>query len=167
MKRIAASVIVIASMATAGYAFAQDATQADANQTTTEVSKDSNNGKHGPIDLETFSRMDSLKAADTNNDGTLSREEIEAFVQKRMIQRAADRMEKRLDVNGDGKITLDEIQKQKAKEFAALDRNDDGKLERKELRAVHHGKQGRHNWHGKHGGKADGWHHKASQQKQK
>ncbi len=87
--------------------------------------------------------MDSLKAADTNNDGTLSREEIEAFVQKRMVQRAADRMEKRLDVNGDGK------------------------LERKELRAAHHGKQGRHNWHGKHGGKADGWHHKASQQQQK
>jgi hypothetical protein len=164
MKRIAASIIVVASMATAGYAFAQDTNSADTNQAKAEISKDGKNFKHGPVDLEKFSRMDSLKAADTNNDGTLSREEIEAFVQKRMVQRAADRMEKRLDVNGDGKITLDEIQKQKAKEFAALDRNDDGKLERNELRAAHHGHHGKHGWHGKHGGKADGWHHKASQQ---
>lgn len=169
MKRITASVVVIASMVTAGYAFAQDVNQADANQAETEVSKDTKSFKHGPIDLEKFSQMDSLKAADTNNDGTLSRAEIEAFVQKRMIQRAADRMEKRLDVNGDGTITLDEIQKQKAKEFAALDRNDDGKLERKELRAAHHGhhgKQARRDWH-RHGGKAGGERHKTSQQNQK
>lgn len=167
MKRIAASVIVVASIATAGFAFAQDADQADANETAADISRDVKDFKHGPVDLETFAGMDSLKAIDTDNDGTLSRAEIEAFVQKRMIERAADRMEKRLDVNGDGKITLDEIQKQKAKEFAALDRNDDGKLEGKELRASHHGKQGKHNWHRKHGDKASGWHNKADEHKQK
>jgi hypothetical protein len=68
-------------------------------------------------------------------------------VLKQIVQRRADRLERRLDVNSDGKVTLDEIQKQKAKEFAALDRNDDGKIDRKELRAAHHGK---HGWHGKH-----------------
>ncbi|MGB3643086.1 MAG: calcium-binding protein [Mesorhizobium sp.] len=165
MKRISASVILVASIATAGYAFAQDNNQADANQTSVEVpAKDSKNFKRAPIDLEKFSKMDRLKAADTNGDGTLSRDEIENMVMKRMIERMANRMEKRLDINGDGKVTLEEIQKQKAKQFAVLDRNDDGQLDRKELRTTHHGHHGKRGWHGKHS-KASGWHHKASQQK--
>lgn len=161
MKRIAASVVVMVSMVTAGYAFAQDNNQTETNQTSVETTKDGKNF-NGPIDLEKFSKMDRLNAADTNGDGTLSRDEIEAFVQKRMVERMADRMERRLDVNGDGKVTLDEIQKQKAKEFAALDRNDDGKLDRKELRAAHHGKHAKHHRHGKHGGNR---HHKMNHHK--
>lgn len=164
MKRIAASVVVMVSMVTAGYAFAQDNNQTETSQTSVETMKDRKNF-NGPIDLEKFSKMDRLKAADTNGDGTLSRDEIEAFVQKRMVERMANRMERRLDVNGDGKVTLDEIQKQKAKEFAALDRNDDGKLDRKELRAAHHGKHAKHHRHGKHGGKAGNWHHKTNHHK--
>lgn len=154
MKRITASIIVLASIASAGYAFAQDAQQPDAAQTTTEAPKDIKHGMRGPIDVEQFSKMDNLKAADANGDGTLSREEIENYAQKKIIKRAADRMERRLDINGDGKVTLDEIQKQKQKEFAALDRNDDGKLDRKELRAAHHGKK-----HGRHGGHGVVRHH--------
>ncbi len=76
-----------------------------------------------------------------------SRDEIEALALKRMVSRAADRMERRLDVKGDGKITLEAIEKQRQKEFAALDRNEDGKLDRHELRAGkkfhHHGPKGR------------------------
>jgi Ca2+-binding EF-hand superfamily protein len=148
MKKLAASIIVLASVASVGYAFAQDEQKSDMNQEMTDVSKDGKKGNRGPIDLQKFSNMDKLKAADTNNDGTLSREEIENFVMKRMVERQADRMQRRLDVNGDGKVTLDEIQKQKEKEFAALDRNDDGKLDRRELRAAHH--KGNHGGHGKH-----------------
>ena len=151
MKRITASIIVLASIASAGYAFAQDTQQPDAAQTTTEAPEEIENGKRGPIDFEQFSKMDDIKAADANGDGTLSREEIENYAQQRIIQRAARRMERRLDINGDGTVTLDEIQKQKQKEFAVLDRNDDGTLDRKELRAAHHGKQrGRHGGHGFH-----------------
>ena len=148
MKKIAASIIILASIASAGYAFAQDEQKPDMNQEMPDMSKDGNKPGRGPIDLEKFSHMDDLKAADANNDGTLSRDEIENFVLKRMVERQANRMERRLDVNGDGKVTLDEVQKQKAKEFAALDRNDDGKLDRKELRAAHH--KGKHGGYGKH-----------------
>ncbi|GFP62721.1 hypothetical protein BCBD1442_20790 [Brucella ceti] len=55
-------------------------------------------------------------------------------------------------MNGDGKVTLDEIQNQRKKEFAALDRNDDGKLDRHEMRAAkmsHRGRKGHHEM-GKH-----------------
>ncbi|MNE92623.1 EF hand [compost metagenome] len=106
--------------------------------------------------------MDELKAADTNGDGVLSRDEIEALALKRMVSRAADRMERRLDVKGDGKITLEAIEKQRQKEFAALDRNEDGKLDRHELRAgkkFHHGPKGPH-----HGGKGKMEHHQPKPQ---
>jgi len=74
----------------------------------------------------------------------------------------ADRMERRLDVNGDGKVTIDEIEKQKQKEFAALDRNNDGKLEGKELRAAHKGSHGAHG--SRHGGQDK--HHQWTKHKQ-
>ncbi|MGN6143756.1 MAG: EF-hand domain-containing protein [Mesorhizobium sp.] len=149
MKRLAASVIILIAISSVGYTYAQGEDQSDVVQEKAETSKDAKVFKRGPVDLAQFSKMDELKAADTNGDGTLSRDEIEAMVMKRMVERMANRAERRLDVNGDGKVTLDEIQKQKEKEFAALDRNDDGKLDRKELRAGHHGKK--HDRHGKHG----------------
>ena len=98
----------------------------------------------GAVDLSEFTNMDRLKQADTNGDGTLSQEEIEAMAMKRMVERQARRMTNRLDVNGDGVVTIAEVEKQKEKRFALMDRNDDGKLERSELR---HGK----NFHKGHG----------------
>jgi hypothetical protein len=88
----------------------------------------------GAIDLAEFANMDRLKKADANGDGTLSQEEITAMVQKAMIERKVDRATRRLDINGDGTVTLAEIEKQKAKRFAIMDRNDDGKIEKAELR---------------------------------
>jgi Ca2+-binding EF-hand superfamily protein len=71
-----------------------------------------------------------------------------------MVKRAADRMERRLDVNGDGKISLEAIEKHRTARFAELDKNKDGKLDRSELKAgKHHGKgEQRHKGkdHGKH-----------------
>lgn len=149
MKRTIASVVLVASLATTGYVFAQDADQADNVETAVETHNDGMRFNRAPIDLAKFSRMDDLTAADTNGDGTLDREEIEAYALKQMVKRMADRMERRLDINGDGTVTLEEIEKQKAKEFAALDRNDDGKLDRKEMRAAHkNGKGGKHSQRG-------------------
>jgi hypothetical protein len=148
MNRIVASLVILASVSSVGYAFAQDEKKSDVTQEDTSASTNERHFKRGPVDLQKFSNVENLKAADANGDGTLSREEIEAEAMKRMVKRMADRMERRLDVNGDGKVTIEEVEKQKQKEFAALDRNEDGKLDRKEMRAAHKG--GRHAGHGKH-----------------
>lgn len=88
----------------------------------------------GTIDLAEFTNMDRLKQADTNGDGTLSKDEIEAMAMKQLVEQRARRITNRLDVNGDGVVTIAEVEKQKAKRFALLDRNDDGKLDKSELR---------------------------------
>ncbi len=88
----------------------------------------------GAVDLTEFTNTDRLKQTDTNGDGTLSPQEIEAMVMKRMVELQARRKTNRLDVNRDGAVTIAEVEKQKGKRFALLDRNDDGKLEQSELR---------------------------------
>ena len=142
----------------AGYSFAQGG--GDAAEDEAIVENDAEAGapnerfKRGPVDLERFSRLDNLKEADKDGDGTLSREELEAHALARIIERRANRMERRLDVNGDGTVTIEEIEKHRAKQFAALDRNDDGQLDRKEMRA---GKQFRD--HGPRKGRHHGMRH--------
>ena len=91
--------------------------------------------KDGAIDLAEFTNIDRLKKADANGDGTLSRDEITAMVEKAKTERKVERATRRLDVNGDGTVTLTEVEKQKAKRFAVMDRNDDGKIEKAELRS--------------------------------
>lgn len=165
MKSKTLYIAVIASALLSTSAFAQEKVKDATDKSATDTSitqNDGAKGKRGPIDFEKFSRMEELKAADTNGDGVLSRDEIEALALKRMVSRAADRMERRLDVKNDGNITLEAIEKQRQKEFAALDRNEDGQLDRSELRAgkkSHHGPKGPH-----HGGKGKMEHHQPKTQ---
>ncbi|RCS22639.1 calcium-binding protein [Phyllobacterium salinisoli] len=149
MKTLPVYIALATSIVLAYPSFAQDENGTNSNSHPVDISDSSHkNLEKEPIDLVQFSKTAELKAADTNGDGTLSHEELEALAMKRMASRAADRLQRRLDVNGDGKVTLEEVEKQRGKEFAALDRNDDGKLDRKELRA---GKRFRHDGHhGKH-----------------
>ncbi|MFV0800170.1 calcium-binding protein [Brucella sp. MAB-22] len=165
MKSKTAFIAVIATSLLAVPALAQENSSANtdkpAAETTVAPNKDMK-GKRGPVDLEKFSRMDDLKAADTDGDGVLSRAEIEALALKRIVSRAADRMERRLDVNGDGKVTLAEVENQRKKEFAALDRNEDGKIDRSEMRAakMHHQARGSHHKGSHHMGNHKGGEHK-------
>ncbi len=137
---------LVASSVLASPVLAQDASKTNTEKTVEQTSK---KPEREPIDLAKFSRMDELKAADTDKDGILSREEIEAHALKMMVKRSADRMERRLDVNGDGKISLEAVEKNRAERFAELDKNKDGKLDRSELKAgKRHGKDGHHGRHG-------------------
>ena len=90
--------------------------------------------KDGAVDLAEFTNMDRLKKADANGDGILSQDEITAMIEKAILERKVERATRRLDIDGDGTVTLAEIEKQKAKRFALMDRNDDGKIEKAELR---------------------------------
>lgn len=142
-------IALIASAVLTSPVLAQETTKA-ANDVKMETSDKTKHSKREPIDLKKFSNVDDLKAADTDKDGFLSRVEIEAYVQAQMIKRAADRMERRLDVNKDGKISIDAIEKHRGEKFAELDKNKDGKLDRSELKAAkdHHKSEWKHK--GKH-----------------
>lgn len=144
-------IALIASSVLATPVLAQEAAKTTTDDAAVETSTTSEHRGRGPIDLATFTNIEELKAADTNKDGILSREEIEAYALKKIVQRAADRIERRLDVNHDGKISLEAIEKQRTEKFNELDTNKDGKLDRAELKAGKH--------HGKHHGKHDGKHH--------
>jgi Ca2+-binding EF-hand superfamily protein len=106
---------------------------------------------------------DRLKAADTNNDGMISREEAKALPrilehfdaidtnkdgqittdELRAFHRAQrgehrGEMWKKLDANGDGKLSREEVagRPHLAKEFDAIDTNKDGFLSPEELQAA-------------------------------
>ena len=130
---------------TAGYSFAQSSDE-PRNSVSAETKAERQDGafKREPIDLETFSRMEDLKAADTDGNGVLSRTEIEAHALAQLVKRTADRMERRLDINRDGTVTVEEVEKHKAKRFALIDTNDDGQLDRREMRAGKDFRKGGH-----------------------
>jgi len=95
--------------------------------------------KDGFISLEESGsrRIDMLKAADTNGDGELSQEELVAHIQKREYERRARQMSRMLDVDGDGKVTIAEIERQHEKRLALMDTNDDGQISQDEMRRAH------------------------------
>lgn len=108
-------------------------------------------GAIGPDEMGR-NRIDRLKKADADGDGTLSQKEIEDMVLQRMVERRARHTAHRLDINGDGTVTIAEIQDRQAKRFAFMDRDSDGKLQRDELRHSHR-------FHKGHNGKHHRWHH--------
>ena len=112
---------------------------------------DANND--GAVDQQEFATAQNLKDADTNGDSALSKDELVTMIQKRQAERQAERLTRRLDVNGDGTVTIAEIEKQRGERFALMDRNDDGKLEQSELRRG--GRDGGHRKFGRQGGRGD------------
>ena len=127
-------------------------------------------------------KMMLLKQADTNNDGVITKAELDAAQQKkfqsfdadnngevtkeeilnnftRHYEKMATRITRKFDLNQDGKVSADEFKKHAEHKLYMLDLNDDGKISKDELpRRMHRGKHhGKH--HGKYCPKHKGEHH--------
>jgi len=75
---------------------------------------------------------DALRKLDTNKDGKIDEKELAAFRETRKKERC-DAMFKYMDKNNDGKISKDEARGLWADNFAELDANKDGFLDRAEV----------------------------------
>lgn len=96
------------------------------------------------VSMEEFMLLHDLrfKNADANNDGALDSSEIDAIVAVRADQMKT-RMLERLDGDGDGQISAEEFATPFQERFSRLDRNDDGSIERSEMRRDRGGREGR------------------------
>ncbi|MBO6719173.1 MAG: EF-hand domain-containing protein [Rhizobiaceae bacterium] len=70
---------------------------------------------------------------DADSDGKLTVGEIAAEMERQRHMRRAERMVERYDIDGDGSLTLDEIQTNQREVFALMDRNNDGVIEEGEI----------------------------------
>jgi Ca2+-binding EF-hand superfamily protein len=143
MKRIA-FLAIIAALATAGIAAGQKPHQGRGPGAAYLFEKLDANGD-GAITLEEMRAhaQERRKAADLNGDGQVSPEEIELLHQERAAERFA-----RIDANGDGVLSRDEVPDRYGHRFEKLDTNGDGVVSQSEMQS---GKAGRHQ--GKHRGK--------------
>ena len=92
-------------------------------------------------------------AADTNGDGGLSLEEIEAFREaerEHRMEMRKQRMFDRQDTNGDGVISIDEFESRGMPMFERIDADGDGEITEAELSEMK----------GHRGHRRGGWHHR-------
>ncbi len=97
-------------------------------------------GKVTPAEIEAL-RTARLMAADADKDGFLSPDELSAMAMGRMQARATDmatQMIERQDADGDGKLSLAEMQPRTPQErmFRRLDTDNDGALSEAEIAAA-------------------------------
>lgn len=89
----------------------------------------------GDVSFEEFAAAMKTRMgkADADGDGKTTVAEIASEIERMRAERQAQRIVKRFDTNGDGALTMDEIEARQKKMFALLDRNDDGKIEKAEM----------------------------------
>ena len=80
-------------------------------------------------------------AIDANHDGQVTGDELHAFMQAKRGEFAKKGFAT-LDTNGDGKVSRDEFLAQASARFDRMDANKDGFLTPDELKAGHHGHHG-------------------------
>ena len=107
----------------------------------------------GDISVEEFgeSRLGWVTEADEDGDGVIAMEELTAAIEQRRQERREARLLARFDIDGDGEITVAELERHQEKRFALMDRNDDGVLSAEELNRRGgmrgHGRMGRGGHH--------------------
>ena len=133
MKRQSIVLVAVASMAAVASTsvLAKDGPRRGGN-----IFKKADLDNDGKLSLEELvnqatSRFDK---ADANKDGEITAEELAEASRRQRSERRAPRMLTRLDYNGDGKVTRSELEDQAQKRFALLDGNEDGFVERDEMR---------------------------------
>jgi len=106
--------------------------------------------KDGSLSQQEFMAASVMRFSktDTNADGVITEEELVERLMRRRAERMAKRLLKRMDYNGDGKVTKDEIESRSRKRFVLLDGNDDGKLDKAEMRRNNSRRAGQRKRHG-------------------
>ena len=129
--------IIGVGFATIGSAFADDKKRKGKGKRGVNIER-IDTDKSGAISLEEFSSvgLGKMIAADKDGDGILSTDEISAEMEAERQRRRERAMMRRLDVNGDGSVTVAELKDRMTKQFAVLDRNSDGTLSADELRKM-------------------------------
>lgn len=107
-----------------------------------------NDGKITKAEIEA-SRKASVAKYDANKDGQLSLEEFQGLFNEIMRHRMV-RMFQKLDRDGDAKVTEAEIARRTDRMMAHLDRDENGEIERSELKRRHkdHDRNGERGHHG-------------------
>ena len=150
---VAISLAALALMAAACHK-AQDQDSASASGDSANASASPGGGGDEKITLAQFQqrRVERLMRDDANKDGKVSKDEFVQAMQARIAERnanggggddsgnapdpqaIADRIFPRMDTNGDGFITKDEIEKSSADQFARLDTGHKGYITRDQMR---------------------------------
>ncbi|WP_128514186.1 EF-hand domain-containing protein [Tabrizicola thermarum] len=95
--------------------------------------------KNGKITQEELAahRAAEFAAADTNGDGALSAEELQAKMLAEMLARHSARMIENMDNDGNGSLSADEMGKgPMAENFARIDTDNDGAISKDEAKAA-------------------------------
>jgi Ca2+-binding EF-hand superfamily protein len=89
----------------------------------------------GSVTFAEFSRpmMERFNEADADGDGTISAAELEEALESRRAERRASHMIERFDIDGDERVSADEIVNRQEKMFALMDRDDSGVITEDEL----------------------------------
>jgi len=146
IKMTAALALLSAGSLAAGAAMADDRPGGRFAEMGGKMFSEADANSDGAVTAEEMAERLKLRfsEADADGDGFATRAEILGAIEKRaeggrMARRAgaiSDRMVERLDLDGDGKVALSEMENRARKHFALADWNDDGRVELAELRRM-------------------------------